>query len=115
MRILKSPQSLEMSHKKTAADWEEQAQCLTLYFMRKIPKIRAIFETDVEAAYEGDPATESKDEIIFSYPGLYAITIYRIAHPDNTHTGYYVMYIRSKCGKIINIFNMCLLFQYRLV
>ena len=39
-----------------------------------------ILETDIEAAYEGDPAAESKDEIIFSYPGLYAISVYRIAH-----------------------------------
>jgi serine O-acetyltransferase len=35
---------------------------------------------DVRAAYEGDPAAESYDEIIFSYPGLFAITVYRIAH-----------------------------------
>lgn len=48
--------------------------------MRKIPKIRATLETDIDAAYEGDPAADSKDEIIFSYLGLYAISVYRIAH-----------------------------------
>lgn len=37
-------------------------------------------ETDLQAAYDGDPAARSKDEIVFSYPGLYAITVYRLAH-----------------------------------
>lgn len=59
---------------------EEKAKKITLEFMKKIPYIRSILETDIEAAYEGDPAAESKDEIIFSYPGLYAISVYRIAH-----------------------------------
>lgn len=53
---------------------------LTLTFMKKIPSIRAMLETDVDAAYEGDPAASSKDEIILSYPGLFAISVYRIAH-----------------------------------
>ena len=56
------------------------AKELSMKFMEKIPEIRAVLETDVEAAYEGDPAASSKDEIILSYPGLYAISIYRIAH-----------------------------------
>jgi len=59
---------------------EEEARRITMEFMRKIPSIRATLETDIDAAYEGDPAADSKDEIIFSYPGLYAISIYRIAH-----------------------------------
>lgn len=49
-------------------------------FLEQIPKIREYLYTDVQAAYEGDPAAYSTDEIIFSYPGLYAITVYRIAH-----------------------------------
>lgn len=64
----------------TELELEEKAKNITLLFMRKIPYIRSILETDIEAAYEGDPAAESKDEIIFSYPGLYAISVYRIAH-----------------------------------
>lgn len=59
---------------------EEHAKDLTLKFMRKIPEIRDVLETDIEAAYEGDPAAASRDEIIFSYPGLYAISVYRVAH-----------------------------------
>ncbi len=61
-------------------EYDEKAKEITLNFMRKIPEIRAILETDIEAAYEGDPAAESKDEIVFSYPGFYAISVYRIAH-----------------------------------
>ncbi len=61
-------------------DLEVQASEITYSFMRKIPCIRKVLETDVEAAYEGDPAADSKDEIILSYPGIYAISVYRIAH-----------------------------------
>ncbi|SMC46995.1 serine O-acetyltransferase [Oscillospiraceae bacterium] len=61
-------------------DLEVQATDITYSFMRKIPCIRKVLETDVEAAYEGDPAADSKDEIILSYPGIYAISVYRIAH-----------------------------------
>jgi len=49
-------------------------------FLLSIPRLRKILATDVRAAYEGDPAAGSTDEIIFSYPGLFAISIYRIAH-----------------------------------
>ena len=48
--------------------------------MDKIPLIREYLNTDIEAAYLGDPAAYSKEEIIFSYPGLYAIFVNRIAH-----------------------------------
>ncbi|MCL2052959.1 MAG: serine acetyltransferase [Oscillospiraceae bacterium] len=49
-------------------------------FMRKIPSLRECLKTDVEAAYEGDPAACSKAEIIISYPGLFAAMVQRIAH-----------------------------------
>ena len=58
----------------------DKAQNVTLQFTEKLPKIREYIETDVEAAYEGDPAAFSKDEIVFSYPGLFAILVNRIAH-----------------------------------
>jgi serine O-acetyltransferase len=51
-----------------------------LEFLRRIPKIRVLLAGDVQAAYDGDPAAKSLDEIIFSYPGLEAITVHRIAH-----------------------------------
>lgn len=59
---------------------QEKAENIVFDFLEKIPKIREYIETDIQAAYDGDPAAYSKDEIIFSYPGLYAIMINRIAH-----------------------------------
>ena len=58
----------------------EKAQSLSLEFFRAIPEVRAVAQTDVEAFYAGDPAAYSIDEIIFCYPGLFAITVYRLAH-----------------------------------
>lgn len=49
-------------------------------FLNKIPNLRDILLTDVDATLDGDPAARSKHEIIFSYPGILAISIYRIAH-----------------------------------
>ncbi len=57
-----------------------EAERISLEFLKKIPEIRAYIETDVQAAFDGDPAAYNKDEIIFSYPGLYAILVNRIAH-----------------------------------
>lgn len=57
-----------------------RAEQLTFAFLDTLPKIRDYIETDVQAAFEGDPAAFNKDEIIFSYPGLFAILVNRIAH-----------------------------------
>jgi serine O-acetyltransferase len=65
---------------KTDEERSEEAQRITLEFFSAIPEIRAYLETDIEAAFDGDPAAGSKDEIILSYPGLLATTINRIAH-----------------------------------
>ncbi len=59
---------------------EEKAQQICLDFFAQIPQVRALVQTDVQAAYDGDPAATSKDEVIFCYPGLFAITVYRLAH-----------------------------------
>ncbi len=59
---------------------EEDAYELTLKFFSKIPMIREYVQTDLEATYQGDPAACDKDEIILSYPGLYATTVNRLAH-----------------------------------
>ncbi len=53
---------------------------ITFEFLDKIPKIREYIETDVQAAFDGDPAAYNKDEIICTYPGLFAIFTNRIAH-----------------------------------
>ena len=62
------------------AEAEAKSQELCLQFFRRIPEVRAIVQTDVQAAFDGDPAATSKDEVIFCYPGLFAITVYRLAH-----------------------------------
>ena len=59
---------------------EAEAERITFAFLDKIPKIREYIETDIQAFYDGDPAAYNKDEIICTYPGLYAIFTARIAH-----------------------------------
>jgi serine O-acetyltransferase len=58
----------------------DRGQKEALAFLRKIPHLRRMLAGDVQAAYDGDPAAKSLDEIIFSYPCILAITVYRIAH-----------------------------------
>lgn len=58
---------------KTA--WE-----ITRSLLLKIPAVKELLEKDIEAAYNNDPAAYSKAEIVISYPGIYAIMVYRIAH-----------------------------------
>ena len=64
----------------TDNDITEKAEKIALKFIETLPKIKEYIETDVQAAYDGDPAAFSEDEIIYSYPGLYAILVNRIAH-----------------------------------
>ena len=59
---------------------KQEAERICLAFFREIPKVRALVQTDLQAAYDGDPAATGKEEIIFSYPGLFAITVYRLAN-----------------------------------
>lgn len=59
---------------------EREAYQITVEFLRKIPKIREYLEDDLQAALEGDPAANSYGEIILAYPGLFAITVNRLAH-----------------------------------
>jgi serine O-acetyltransferase len=69
---------------QSAGETEEQAQAraqeVSLAFFNEIPIVRAMVQTDLQAAYDGDPAATSYGEIIFSYPGLFAITVYRLAN-----------------------------------
>ena len=68
------------SEGQTQAEAEDRAQQVCLQFFEQIPQLRAVVQTDLQAAYEGDPAASDMAEIIFSYPGLFAITVYRLAH-----------------------------------
>jgi serine O-acetyltransferase len=61
-------------------DFEALAQQKTIEFLHRLPALRTVLEDDVLAAFAGDPAAKNYHEIIFCYPGLEAVTIYRLAH-----------------------------------
>ncbi|MEM6654750.1 MAG: serine O-acetyltransferase EpsC [Planctomycetota bacterium] len=63
-----------------AVDYEALGQAKALEFLAKLPELRQTLATDVQAAYDGDPACKSTDEVIFCYPGLEAVTVYRLAN-----------------------------------
>jgi serine O-acetyltransferase len=65
---------------ETCAHCWARATAATNTFMARLPEVRRLLALDVEAAYEGDPALTSRDEAIFSYPGIFAVTNYRLAH-----------------------------------
>jgi serine O-acetyltransferase len=56
------------------------AEGLALEFLGRLPGVRDVIQTDVEAAYQGDPAAASKDEVVLAYPGIEAVAVYRLAH-----------------------------------
>lgn len=58
----------------------DRAAELSVEFMNKLPHIRRLLMMDIEAFFEGDPAAKTKDEIILSYPGMFAIFVHRLAH-----------------------------------
>ncbi len=56
------------------------AEGATVAFIEMLPEIKAILETDIEAAYKGDPAATGKEEILLAYPSFEALSVYRMAH-----------------------------------
>ena len=72
--------NLESGDGSDCSDKYENAGELCLCFLKRIPDILLALHTDVQATYDGDPAAHSKHEIIFAYPGIVAISIYRLAH-----------------------------------
>ncbi len=65
---------------KRERDFEGDGQRLAISFLETLPAVRSLLSTDVQAAFDGDPAASGLDEIIFCYPGLEAITVHRLAH-----------------------------------
>ncbi len=65
---------------KTLVERRDRANEITIHLVNKLPEIRETLNTDIEAAYNGDPAALNMEEILLSYPSIEAITIYRIAH-----------------------------------
>ena len=67
-------------HNQPCQQCESEGKEKSFNFLTKLPELRSILATDVMAAYDGDPAAAGTDEIIFSYPGIFAIFVYRLAH-----------------------------------
>ncbi|HSH85651.1 MAG: serine O-acetyltransferase EpsC [Methylophilus sp.] len=83
LRELQQQVRLELAFKTPGAahnQFHAQAHTLTGQFSEHLPRIRLQLDTDLEAAYQGDPAADSIDEILVSYPGILALIHYRIAH-----------------------------------
>jgi serine O-acetyltransferase len=69
-----------LRYDQPCSECEESGRKNALEFIQTLPRLREILATDVLATMEGDPAAKSYDEVISSYPGLFAITVQRIAH-----------------------------------
>ena len=65
---------------KDETELRERTSAVCDRFLCRLPQIQAMLMKDVAANFDGDPAAGSKEEVIFSYPGLYAIFVYRVAH-----------------------------------
>jgi len=65
---------------ETEEDFEALGQSMAIELLRRIPDLRQTLSTDVRAAFDGDPAVTTTDEVVFCYPGFEAVTVYRIAH-----------------------------------
>ncbi|MDD2234499.1 MAG: serine acetyltransferase [Desulfitobacteriaceae bacterium] len=72
-----NPKPQEDNSSKTLKD---KAGQISFELLNSIPRIRELLATDVQAAFDGDPAASSTDEIVFSYPGIFAISVHRLAH-----------------------------------
>jgi serine O-acetyltransferase len=79
-QIILSMQHDCLRYDQPCSQCRERGHETGLRFIEILPGLRAVLATDVRAALEGDPAAKSYDEVIYSYPGLFAITVYRMAH-----------------------------------
>lgn len=68
------------SHSPLSTDAEAESRDRTVRFLESLPRVRQLLSCDAQAAFDGDPAAQGLEEIILSYPGFEAITIYRLAH-----------------------------------
>jgi serine O-acetyltransferase len=78
--IYKSLEYAAPERKMDARDSSRVAHALTLDFLSNLPRVRDLLQTDAEAAYQGDPAALSKEEVIVAYPFMEAIAVQRLAH-----------------------------------
>ena len=83
LRILQPQVTRELCYVASSGNeggCEHRAFEITQKFAAQLPKVRALLETDIHAAYQGDPAAKSLEEVRFCYPGITAITHHRLAH-----------------------------------
>lgn len=73
-----------LSYSSDSSPRHEHATEIVRAFASRLPAVRALLESDAQAAFEGDPAATSIDEAIFCYPGIAAITLHRLAHELHT-------------------------------
>ena len=76
-RALRHREDLEIAPEESV---RQKAGDMVFAFLAKLPELREYLAADVSAAFDGDPAAFSRNEIISSYPGIHAITVYRLAH-----------------------------------
>ena len=69
-----------LRHDQVCSTCNDLGRNKALEFIKALPGLRTLLALDVQAGFKGDPAAKSYDEIIYSYPGLFAITVYRLAH-----------------------------------
>ncbi len=81
-RALRHENRVQQKHEdcESDIDFEAKGQVMAIEVLKRIPELRRVLATDVQAAYEGDPACQTTDEVVFCYPGFEAVTVYRIAH-----------------------------------
>ncbi|MCG8648736.1 MAG: serine acetyltransferase, partial [Pirellulales bacterium] len=81
-RALRHEDRVQKNHGdcESTIDFEAKGQAMAIELLKQIPQLRRTLATDVQAAYDGDPACQTTDEVVFCYPGFEAITVYRIAH-----------------------------------
>ena len=69
-----------LRYNQSCSHCEERGKKEAIAFIRELPQLRHMLALDIRAAYQGDPAAQGFDEIIFSYPGVFAVTVQRVAH-----------------------------------
>ncbi len=79
-QISRAVQFEQICHRITVARDEEWPRQVVLRLFESLPRLRDLLNEDIAAAFAGDPAAKSVEEIIFSYPAVQAITTYRVAH-----------------------------------
>ena len=66
--------------RENPGDAAEEAERLIAAFAQRLPEVKRLLLLDIEALYEGDPAARCREEVLICYPGIFAVSVYRVAH-----------------------------------